>query len=105
LPARCSQAAPAPAENLIHAGWSRCTGETMVYTAAADGRSCDGEGCGRVMDRAAATGLPRCDERVRAAAAAAGEQPGAQGVPRTPGSERRRIARPKHRRSTLGPWT
>src|SRR5258707_8811726 len=29
-----------------------------------------------VMDRAAATGLPRCDERVRAATAAAGEQPG-----------------------------
>jgi hypothetical protein len=27
------------------------------------------------MDRAAATGLPRCDERVRATAAAAGEQP------------------------------
>ncbi len=25
------------AENLIHAGWSRCTGGTMVYAAAADG--------------------------------------------------------------------
>jgi hypothetical protein len=34
------------------------------------------ERCGMVIDRAAATGLSRCDERVRAAAAAAGEQPG-----------------------------
>lgn len=36
-----------------------------------------------VVDRAAATGLPRCDERVRAAAAAAGEQQGqGRGDPR-----------------------
>jgi hypothetical protein len=35
-----------------------------------------GERCGMVIDRAAATGLPRCDERLRVAAAAADEQPG-----------------------------
>ena len=34
------------------------------------------ERCGMVIDRAPATGLPGCDERLRAAAAAADEQPG-----------------------------
>ena len=33
-----------------------------------------GERCGMVIDRAPAAGLPRCDERLRAAAAAADEQ-------------------------------
>jgi hypothetical protein len=50
--------------------------EPTLYAIAVAGRSYDGERCGMVMDRAAATGLPRHDERVRAAATAADEQPG-----------------------------
>jgi putative transposase len=62
----------APAENLIHAGWIRCTGGADVVrdSGCRDARV-TGERCGMVMDRVAATGLPRCGERVRAAAAAA----------------------------------
>ena len=68
---------PAPAENLIHAGWSSCTGgPDVVRDSGRRGARATGERCGMVMDRAAATGLPWCDERVRAAAAAADEQPG-----------------------------
>src|SRR5690348_9867083 len=43
---------------------------------AGGGAHATGERCGMVIDRAAATGLSRCDERVRAAAASAGEQQG-----------------------------
>jgi len=48
----------------------------MLRAMAAGGCPCDSKPCGMVIDRAAATGLSRHDERVRAAAAAADEQPG-----------------------------
>jgi hypothetical protein len=48
----------------------------MLCAIALAAGSCDGECCGMVIISAAATGLPRCGERVRAAAAAADEQPG-----------------------------
>ena len=57
----------------------------MLYAIAVGGALVrrGGECCGMVMDRAAATGLSRHDERVRAAAAAADEQPGqGRGDPR-----------------------
>ena len=58
-------------------------GGSVLYEIVPGGRSCDRERCGMVVDRAAATGLPRFDERVRAAAAAAGEQQGqGRGDPR-----------------------
>jgi hypothetical protein len=72
-----AMAGVAPAENLIHAGGSRCMGEAdVVRDGGRRGARAMGECCGMVIDRAVATGLYRCDERVRAAAAAADEQPG-----------------------------
>src|ERR1017187_3495040 len=72
-PAHCMHLAPA--ENLIHAGGSRCMGETdVVRDGGRWGARAAGERCGMVIDRAAATGLSRCDERVRVAATAADEQ-------------------------------
>ena len=74
---RCAVADLAPAENLIRAGGSRCMGETdVVRDGGRWGARTTGERCGMVIDRAAATGLSRCDERVRVAATAADEQPG-----------------------------
>src|ERR1039457_5078448 len=67
----------APAENLIHAGGSRCMGETdVVRDGGRWGARTTGERCGMVIDRAAATGLSRCDERVRVAATTADAQRG-----------------------------
>jgi hypothetical protein len=67
----------APAENLIHAGGSRCMGDDdVVRDGGRWGARATGERCGMVIDRAAATGLSRYDECVRAAAAAADEQRG-----------------------------
>lgn len=48
----------------------------ILCAIAVGGHPAGGERCGMVINRAAATGLPRCDERVRAAAAATDEQPG-----------------------------
>ena len=68
---RCSCRKPHPS------WWSRCTGEAdVVRDGGQRGARATGERCGMVIDRAAATGLSRYDERVRVAAAAAGEQPG-----------------------------
>ena len=67
---------PAPAGKssvLVGANaWAR----PMLCAMAASGGSCVGERCGMVIDCAAATGLSRCDERIRAAAAATDEKRG-----------------------------
>jgi putative transposase len=69
---RRDQAQPCSCRKLIHAGWSRCTGGAdVVRDSSRRDAHVTGKRCGMVMDRAAATGLPRCDERVRAAATAA----------------------------------
>jgi hypothetical protein len=51
-------------------------GPMLCAVAAGRGARARGGCCGMVIDRAAASGLYRCDERVRAAGSAAGEQPG-----------------------------
>ncbi len=69
----------APAENLTHAGGSRCGCGRCGRCCARwrpVGCPCDRGRCGMVIDRALATGLPRYDEHVRASAAAADEQLG-----------------------------
>src|ERR1019366_195649 len=86
----------APAENLIHAGGSRCMGETdLVRDGGRWGARTTGERCGMVIDRAAATaadeqpGQRRGDPRAAppalgpAAAARSGQgavHPGRSGV-------------------------
>jgi hypothetical protein len=82
---RSALPAPAPAENLICAGGSRCaSGADVVRGSARRGAHVTRERCGMVVDRAAATGLPRCGERVRAAAPAPEEcaqAPAPRGAP------------------------
>jgi hypothetical protein len=51
-------------------------GPMLCAMAAGRGARARGECCGMVIDRAAASGLYRYEERVRAAGSAAGEQPG-----------------------------